>query len=63
MRLPVETLKICPQLVGIKPKLLLRKLMTERKKIIKICLVFKRNTSLLFPEHVRSYFWLQILYP
>jgi hypothetical protein len=32
MRLPVETLKICPQLVGIKPKLLLRKLNDQKEE-------------------------------
>jgi hypothetical protein len=32
MRLPVETLKICPQLVGIKPKLLLRKFNDQKEE-------------------------------
>jgi hypothetical protein len=32
MRLSVETLKICPQLVGIKPKPLLRKFNDQKKE-------------------------------
>jgi hypothetical protein len=32
MRLPVETLNICPQLIGIKPKPLLRKFNDQKEE-------------------------------
>jgi len=63
MRLPVETLKICPQVVGIKPKPHLKKFNDQKEENHKNLPCVEKNTSLLFPQHVMSHFWLQILYP